>query len=212
MSIKSLRLFFGLPLPHRQADAIDAWRNGLGLDGRLVARRNLHLTLAFLGSQPVERLEELQQLAGRIRLEGFELKLDRLEAGRHGLVSLGTGQPPEALLQLAGSCTGYCAVPATPSTSVYSGHISPWPGTAGNVRSPTVSRTSAGRPNASSCSTRRATNRVLSITPCSTGRWPCRASERAARQSSSRRATRCRDSRALRSRWKARKYLFTLFT
>ncbi|WP_349571392.1 RNA 2',3'-cyclic phosphodiesterase [Azotobacter salinestris] len=102
MSIKSLRLFFGLPLPHRQADAIDAWRNGLGLDGRLVARRNLHLTLAFLGSQPVERLEELQQLAGRIRLEGFELKLDRLEAGRHGLVSLGTSQSPEALLQLAG--------------------------------------------------------------------------------------------------------------
>lgn len=102
MNIKSLRLFFGLPLPHRQAEAIDVWRNGLGLDGRPVARRNLHLTLAFLGSQPAERLGELQQLAERIQGVGFELKLDRLEVGRHGLVSLGTGQAPETLLQLAG--------------------------------------------------------------------------------------------------------------
>ncbi|TKD46710.1 RNA 2',3'-cyclic phosphodiesterase [Azotobacter chroococcum] len=102
MHIKSLRLFFGLPLPHRQAAAIDVWRNGLALDGRLVARHNLHLTLAFLGSQPVERLGELQRLAGQVRGQGFELRLDRLEVSRHGLVSLGTSQPPEALLQLAG--------------------------------------------------------------------------------------------------------------
>ncbi|GAB3381607.1 2'-5' RNA ligase family protein [Azotobacter armeniacus] len=102
MNIKSLRLFFGLPLPHRQAAEIDIWRNGLALDGRLVARRNLHLTLAFLGSQPVERLEELQRLAGQIQGKGFELNLDRLEIGHHGLISLAPSQPPEALLQLAG--------------------------------------------------------------------------------------------------------------
>lgn len=102
MSIKSLRLFFGLPLPHRQAAAIDAWRNGLTIGGRPVDKRNLHLTLVFLGSQPVERLDELQRLAGQIRGKGFELKLDRLEVGRHGLVSLGSSQPPEALMQLAG--------------------------------------------------------------------------------------------------------------
>ncbi|MGV6474180.1 RNA 2',3'-cyclic phosphodiesterase [Azotobacter vinelandii] len=102
MNVKNLRLFFGLPLPHRQAEAIDRWRRELGLDGRPVARRNLHLTLAFLGSHPLERLAELQCLGEGIRGNAFEMKLDRLETGRHGLVCLGTGQAPEALLQLAG--------------------------------------------------------------------------------------------------------------
>lgn len=101
MNAKSLRLFFGLPLPHRQADAIDAWRNGLALDGRPVTRRNLHLTLVFLGNQPVERVAELQRLASQVQGEGFELTLDRLEVGRHGLVSLVPSRPPEALLRLA---------------------------------------------------------------------------------------------------------------
>ncbi len=106
MTVKSLRLFFGLPLPHRQATALDAWRNEQGLDGRLVARRNLHLTLAFLGSQPAERLEELQRLAEQVQGQSFELRPDRLEVNRHGLAVLGFSRPPQPLIRLADDLQG----------------------------------------------------------------------------------------------------------
>jgi len=100
MHRETLRLFFGLPLPHRQAVAIDAWRQGLGLGGRPVATRNLHLTLVFLGNLPAERLDELQGFAGQVHAEGFELCLDHLQVGRHGLASLSPTRTPEALRQL----------------------------------------------------------------------------------------------------------------
>ncbi|MFD2836971.1 2'-5' RNA ligase family protein [Azotobacter vinelandii] len=79
MNVKNLRLFFGLPLPHRQAEAIDRWRRELGLDGRPVARRNLHLTLAF-SRQPSARAPGGTAMLGR-RHSG---KCFRNEAGSPG--------------------------------------------------------------------------------------------------------------------------------
>jgi RNA 2',3'-cyclic 3'-phosphodiesterase len=50
-----LRIFCGLTLPADVRDAIGEWqRDSLRGDARLVERRNLHVTLAFLGSRPAE--------------------------------------------------------------------------------------------------------------------------------------------------------------
>lgn len=95
-----LRLFFGIPLPHRQAEIIAAWRDSLTLRGRPVAASNLHLTLAFLGDQPADRLAELSEIASRIEASQFSLTLDRLTISHHGLLALGPASPPSALLDL----------------------------------------------------------------------------------------------------------------
>ena len=46
-----LRLFCGFPLPDSTLDALERWQTS-DLRGRVVARGNLHVTLAFLGSRP----------------------------------------------------------------------------------------------------------------------------------------------------------------
>lgn len=43
--------------------------------GRVVRTENIHLTLAFLGSVPVERADELLAIGGSIMARRFELKL-----------------------------------------------------------------------------------------------------------------------------------------
>ena len=52
-----IRLFCGLRLPDDALDAITAWQAGLG-HGRIVPRQNLHFTLAFLGWQPRDRVDD----------------------------------------------------------------------------------------------------------------------------------------------------------
>lgn len=101
MESERLRLFFALPCSHELAMAISTWRDALHLPGRAVPPESLHLTLAFLGSQPSSRLAELRQLAGSLRLPGFDLQLDQLRRRRNGLLYLASSQPPEALLRLA---------------------------------------------------------------------------------------------------------------
>jgi RNA 2',3'-cyclic 3'-phosphodiesterase len=51
-----LRLFCGLRLPDDVLDAVVAWQAANLTDARAVARRNLHVTLAFLGSRPRSEL------------------------------------------------------------------------------------------------------------------------------------------------------------
>jgi RNA 2',3'-cyclic 3'-phosphodiesterase len=80
-----VRLFCGLRLSDETADAIAAWQ--LGLDGgrpmvrpmvRPVPRDNLHFTLAFLGWQPRERIDEvvdvLRRRAAETEPPGFMLE------------------------------------------------------------------------------------------------------------------------------------------
>ncbi len=98
---KNLRLFFALPCPTEQAATICTWRDAHGLDGRPVIQANLHLTLAFLGAQPGERLDELKQLAAGIEGQAFELTLDRLITLGKGFVCLRPSLVPAALAWLA---------------------------------------------------------------------------------------------------------------
>jgi 2'-5' RNA ligase len=51
-----LRLFCALRLPEKTLDALEAWQAD-HLQGRIVPRENLHVTLAFLGSTPRSELE-----------------------------------------------------------------------------------------------------------------------------------------------------------
>lgn len=97
----NLRLFFAIPLPQHQAQTISAWRDGLALNGKPVPAANLHLTLAFLGDQPEDRVPELSCIAARVRTAKFILTLDRLTINRRGLLSLEPTSPPEPLLALA---------------------------------------------------------------------------------------------------------------
>lgn len=99
----TLRLFFALPCPPEQAAAICSWRDQQALGGHPVARENLHLTLAFLGAQPAEHLDALQQLAAGVVCDEFELTLNRLITLGQGFVCLAPTEAPPALLQLAGS-------------------------------------------------------------------------------------------------------------
>ena len=65
-----LRLFLALRLPDDTVDALSGWAQH-ELTGRVVARGNLHVTLAFLGSRPVGELDgvvgELRAAARRAR-------------------------------------------------------------------------------------------------------------------------------------------------
>lgn len=99
-SEKDLRLFFALPCPPTLADAICNWRDAQGFDGRPVAQVNLHLTLAFLGSQPESALETLKQLGGHLRADAFRLRLDQLRVIGHGFACLIPNQMPSPLSQL----------------------------------------------------------------------------------------------------------------
>lgn len=97
MTTDPLRLFFALPCPPPLAAAICAWRAHELPGGKPVDARNLHLTLAFLGSQPASRLAPLLELATRVRGERCALRLDRLGHWRGGLLHLAPSQVPEAL-------------------------------------------------------------------------------------------------------------------
>lgn len=97
---KPLRLFFALPCPPLLAEAICSWRDNQAIGGRPVAQANLHLTLAFLGSQPAAKLEGLKQLGGHLRADAFTLRLDQLQTIGHGFACLIPSQVPPPLSQL----------------------------------------------------------------------------------------------------------------
>ena len=59
-----LRLFLALRLPDDTVDELTAWQER-ELRGRVVAPGNLHVTLAFLGSRPVEELPAILEVLAR---------------------------------------------------------------------------------------------------------------------------------------------------
>jgi len=97
---KPLRLFFALPCPHALGDAICSWRESVGLGGKPVEQANLHLTLAFLGSQPVAKLDGLKELGSNLRADAFTLRLDQLQIIGNGFACLVPTLVPPPLSQL----------------------------------------------------------------------------------------------------------------
>jgi 2'-5' RNA ligase len=57
-----LRLFCALTLPDPVLDALERWqRDSLRCDARTMSRDHLHVTLAFLGWTPADRLEAIEE-------------------------------------------------------------------------------------------------------------------------------------------------------
>ena len=100
MSTPPLRLFFAIPCcPQLARDIVD-WRARNPVEGKPVAPENLHLTLAFLGSQPRGQVEALAALAASLTPTTFTLRLDRLARWKNGLLHLAPSKVPPALTDL----------------------------------------------------------------------------------------------------------------
>lgn len=100
MPAESLRLFFALPCPPALAQQIGHWRDSQGIAGATVPLANLHMTLAFLGSQPIAQVEALCALAASIQVPRFTLQLDQSTLIGGGYACLEPSTTPDALLQL----------------------------------------------------------------------------------------------------------------
>ncbi len=71
--------------------------------GRRMRRDGLHLTLAFIGEVPVERIDDLHAAAARVASAPFLMEIDRLACWRHNrIVWAGCEQAPLPLLTLVG--------------------------------------------------------------------------------------------------------------
>jgi 2'-5' RNA ligase len=98
------RVFFALwppPESARQlADVADSFATRSG--GRATSQENIHLTLAFIGDVPVERLADLERAAREMRGEAFALTLDRFGIWRHNRIFwAGCSVLPPALAELS---------------------------------------------------------------------------------------------------------------
>ena len=76
-----MRAFIALPLPSSDAAVIEAAQERLPV-GRCTDPETLHLTLAFLGEQPIPVLEDLHEILSALHAPAFDLTLS-------GFISLG---------------------------------------------------------------------------------------------------------------------------
>ncbi|MFP5409127.1 MAG: RNA 2',3'-cyclic phosphodiesterase [Gammaproteobacteria bacterium] len=103
---ETLRLFFALWPDDATREALN--RTGKWLHqhwgGRRMRADTLHLTLAFLGSTPVDRLDTLFACADAIQSDAFELTLDQPGYWRHNRIGwLGASETPPPHLELVGA-------------------------------------------------------------------------------------------------------------
>ena len=98
MTNDHLRLFFALPCPDSIAETLTVWSKEHCSAGRVIPPTDLHITLAFLGCLPADRLPTLTALAARLPLPDFELELSILERWSDLRVLL-PRQAPAALLE-----------------------------------------------------------------------------------------------------------------
>ena len=97
------RLFFALWPDHRQRERLRDVVASVAktVEGRAVDRRDWHVTLAFIGPFPENRVPYLLERAAQIEVEPFRLNFDRLEYwARPRVASLSAATVPPALQQL----------------------------------------------------------------------------------------------------------------
>lgn len=100
----TLRVFFALWPDsalqtglHRLASSLRA-----NCGGRVMRPETIHLTLAFIGALPVNRLEQLYAVAAQVDSPAFNWQIDQVAYWRRNqILWAGTSQPPEALACLA---------------------------------------------------------------------------------------------------------------
>ncbi len=79
--METKRLFFGLWPDHRQRERLREVITPVAktVEGRMVDRRNWHVTLAYIGPFPAHRVPYLLERAAEIEVEPFHIVFDRLE-------------------------------------------------------------------------------------------------------------------------------------
>ena len=79
--METKRLFFALWPDHRQRERLRDVITPVAktVEGRMVDRRNWHVTLVFIGTFPANRVPFLLEKAAEIEVEPFRLNFDRLE-------------------------------------------------------------------------------------------------------------------------------------
>ena len=100
------RLFFALWPDNRQRERLRDPINSVAktVEGRAVDRRNWHVTLAFIGPFPENRVPYLLERAQEIQVEPFRLNFDRLEYWpRPRVASLSAATVPPELQELVDS-------------------------------------------------------------------------------------------------------------
>ncbi|MHB1186426.1 RNA 2',3'-cyclic phosphodiesterase [Thiobacillus sp.] len=102
----TLRLFFALWPDDATRDALNRTGKWLHLHwgGRRMRADTVHITLAFLGSTPVEQLGSLVACADAVQTDAFELILDQAGYWRHNRIGwLGASRTPPQHLELVGA-------------------------------------------------------------------------------------------------------------
>lgn len=102
----TLRLFFALWPDDATRDALN--RTGKWLHqhwgGRRMRADTLHITLAFLGSTPVDQLDALASCADTVETNAFELILDQAGYWRHNRIGwFGASETPPQHFELVGA-------------------------------------------------------------------------------------------------------------
>jgi 2'-5' RNA ligase len=75
------RLFYALWPDHRQRDRL---RDVIGpaaktVEGKIIDRRNWHITLAYIGDFAEARIDEIYEAGRSVSVEPFRLRFDRIE-------------------------------------------------------------------------------------------------------------------------------------
>ena len=125
--METKRLFFALWPDHRQRDRLRDVITPVAktVEGRMVDRRNWHVTLAFIGTFPANRVPYLLERAAEIEVEPFRLNFDRLEFWpRPRVASLVAATVPPELQQLVDRLNGIMAdLGLNPEDRTYRPHI-----------------------------------------------------------------------------------------
>lgn len=125
--MSSKQIFFALWPDNRQRDRLRDVINSVAktVEGKVVDRRNWHVTLAFVGQYPVSEIPALQERAAQIEIEPFRLGFDRLEFWARGKVAclIAPTIPPELQALVSSLNDVLLEIGVTPHDRTYRPHI-----------------------------------------------------------------------------------------